>query len=44
MVKPGNASVIITDDEVLEFVVRDKLDTIPEMRAYAHFGVEVLEA
>jgi hypothetical protein len=23
-------------------VVRDKLDTIPEMRAYAHFGVEDL--
>jgi hypothetical protein len=42
MVKPGKASVIVTDDEVLEFVVRDKLDTIPEMRAYAHFGVEVL--
>jgi hypothetical protein len=42
MVKPGLASVVITNDEVLEFVVRDKLDTIPEMRAYAHFGVEVL--
>jgi hypothetical protein len=42
MVKPGNASLIVTDDDVLEFVVRDKLDTIPEMRAYAHFGVEDL--
>jgi len=42
MVKPGKASVIVTDDDVLEFVVRDKLDTIPEMRAYAHFGTEVL--
>lgn len=42
MVKPGRAEVVVTDDDVLEFVVRDKLDTIPEMRAYAHFGVEII--
>ena len=40
MVKPGRAGVRITDDEVLEFVVRDDLSTISEMRAYCHFGVE----
>ena len=42
MVKPGKASVVVSDDEVLEFVVRDDLRNIPEMRAYAHFGVENL--
>ena len=40
MVKPGKASVIITDDDVLEFVVRDDLSSIGEMRAYCHYGVE----
>jgi len=40
MVKPGNASVVVTDDAVLEIVVRDDLSVISEMRAYAHFGVE----
>ena len=42
MVKPGKASVRITDDDVLEFVVRDDLSSISEMRAYCHFGVEVI--
>jgi hypothetical protein len=40
MVKPGKASVIITDDDVLEFVVRDDLRDITEMRAFCHYGVE----
>lgn len=40
MVKPGRANVRVTDDEVLDFVVRDDLTTISEMRAYCHFGVE----
>ena len=42
MVKPGGASVKITDDDVLEFVVRDDLSSIAEMRAYAHYGVETI--
>lgn len=40
MVKPGKATVIITDDDVLEFVVRDDLSLISEMRAFCHYGVE----
>lgn len=40
MVKPGKASVIVTDDEVLEFVVRDNLSAITDIRAYMHYGVE----
>ena len=42
MVKPGKANVRITDDDVLEFVVRDDLSTIQEMRAYCHFGKELI--
>jgi hypothetical protein len=40
MVKPGKATCIITEDDVLEFVVRDDLSSISEMRAYFHYGVE----
>ena len=40
MVKPGRATLIITDDEVLDIVVRDNLSTIDAMRAYCHYGVE----
>lgn len=40
MIKPGKASVVITDDEVLEFVVRDNLSGISSMRAYLHYGIE----
>lgn len=42
MVKPGKASVVITDDEVLQFVVRDDLSALMAARAYAHFAVEVI--
>jgi hypothetical protein len=42
MVKPGRANVRITNDDVLEFVVRDDLSTIPEIRAYCHYGVEII--
>ena len=42
MIKPGKASVIITNDDVLEFVVRDDLSGISGARAFAHFGREVL--
>jgi hypothetical protein len=40
MIKPGKASVLITNDEVLDIVVKDDLRAISEMRAYAHYGIE----
>jgi len=40
MMKPGRADVLITYDEILEFVVRDDLSSITEARAYAEFGIE----
>jgi hypothetical protein len=40
MIKPSKASIIITDDDVLEIVVRDDLDAITQARAFAHYGVE----
>jgi len=43
MIKPGTASVVITNDDVLEFVVRDNLSGISEARAFVHYGVEVVE-
>lgn len=42
MVKPGNASVVITDDDVLDWVVRDDLSGLSVCRAYAHYGIEVV--
>jgi hypothetical protein len=41
MVKPGKASIIVTNDNALEFVIRDDLSGIDNMRAFAHFGTEV---
>jgi len=40
MIKPGSASVIITDDDVLELVVRDNLSGLTAARAFVHYGVE----
>lgn len=40
MLKPGKASVVVSDDDVLEVVVRDDLDSLTALRAYAHYGVE----
>jgi len=40
MIKPGSASVLITDDDVLQFLVQDDLTDISEMRAFCHYGVE----
>jgi hypothetical protein len=40
MVKPGKSAVVVTDDDVLEFLVRDDLSALAGARAYAHFGVE----
>jgi hypothetical protein len=42
MVKPGSSSVVVTDDEVLEFVVRDDLSGLVSARAFVHYGVEVV--
>lgn len=42
MIKPGSASVVITDDEILEFVVRDDLSGLSGARAFVHYGIEVL--
>jgi len=44
MVKPGKSSVLVTDDDVLEVVVRDDLSTITDMRAYCHYGVEEIDS
>lgn len=40
MIKPGKASVIVTDDDVLEFVVRDDLSSLANVRGFVHYGVE----
>jgi hypothetical protein len=40
MLKPGKASIVVTDDEVLEFVVRDDLSSLTNARAYIHYGIE----
>ena len=42
MVKPGKASVIVTNEEVLEVVVGDDLSGLVEARGFAHFGIEVV--
>jgi len=42
MIKPGRASIKVTDDNVLQFVVRDDLSSLDIVRAYAHFGIEVV--
>lgn len=43
MAKPGDdATILVTNDEVLEFVVRDDLSSIAEIRGYCHYGVEVI--
>ena len=40
MIKPGKASIVITDDEVLEIVIRDDLSDLTTARAFVHYGVE----
>jgi hypothetical protein len=42
MIKPGKASVVISDDEVLEILVRDNLSSLTNVRAFAHYGLEVV--
>lgn len=43
MVKPGKASIVVTDKDVIEVVVRDDLSGLDNARAFAHFGVETVE-
>lgn len=40
--RPEQSVLHITDDEVLEFLVRDNLSSLTNMRAYIHYGREVL--
>jgi hypothetical protein len=42
MIKPGGASVVITDDDVLEFIVSDDLSSLESARAFVHYGKEVI--
>lgn len=41
--KPEPATLVVTDDEVLEFLVRDNLSSLANMRAYIHYGSEPTE-
>lgn len=40
MLKPGDAAVVVSSDEVVEVVIRDDLSSLTSMRAYMHYGVE----
>jgi hypothetical protein len=41
MIKPGKeADLTVTNQKVLQFVVRDDLSGLSNMRAFAHFGIE----
>jgi len=42
MLKPGDASLVITDDDVFEFIVRDNLSTLSKARAFCHYGEEAI--
>lgn len=39
--KPEPASLILTNDEIIEFIVRDNLSSLSNMRAYLHYGKEL---
>lgn len=43
-VTPEKSSIVLDDDSGLEFVVRDDLSTLDNMRAFVQYGVEVLDA
>lgn len=43
MIKPGTvADVVVTEDTPVEFVIRDDLQPLTNVRAFLHFGVENL--
>jgi hypothetical protein len=41
-IKPEKTAIILTNDDALEFVVRDDLSSLTNMRAYLQYGVEEL--
>lgn len=41
-IQPQNAAIILGPDNAMEFVVRDDLSTLTNMRAYMQYGEEVL--
>jgi len=43
MIKPSKASIVIDDCCLLEFVVRDDLSSLEDVRAFVHYGVEDVE-
>lgn len=40
--RPQMALLTVTDEEVLEFIVRDNLSTLTNMRAYVHYGEDTV--
>jgi hypothetical protein len=42
MIKPGKSSIVVTDDDVLEVLVRDDLSTLVSARGFVHYGKEVI--
>jgi hypothetical protein len=42
-IQPNLASIVIGEDDGLEFVVRDDLTTLTNMRAFLQYGVETGE-
>jgi len=42
MLKPGAASIAITEDDVVEWVVRDDLSSLTRLRSFVHYGTEVI--
>ncbi len=43
-VQPSLASVLVTPSEVIDFVVRDDLSSLANLRAFAHYGIEDIPA
>lgn len=41
VLKPGSATVKVTANDVLEFLVKDDLTSLVNVRAFAHVGIEV---
>ena len=39
-VSPDKSAIVLTDDDGLEFIVRDDLSTLTNMRAYLQYGIE----
>jgi hypothetical protein len=39
VLRPGNASVLVTANDVLEFLVKDDLTSLVNARAFAHVGI-----